>query len=82
MNTSASFNIGGKVESLKVLSDEQPSIYEDNKTHSGHAVKRAFCGKCGTALYSTPTDPKFSGVVFVKGRQGSQRCSLPKYPIG
>lgn len=34
----------------------EPKIYQDTKTDSGTSIKRAFCGNCGSPIYtSSPT---------------------------
>lgn len=40
--------------------------YDDNKTDSGSAIHRYFCGSCGSALFSYPD--LFPGAAFVKVR--------------
>ncbi|KAK4046880.1 hypothetical protein OIV83_005776 [Microbotryomycetes sp. JL201] len=61
--TDRSFNVSSTKEGVKVTKGT-PKIFVDTKTDSGKAVHRAFCGNCGSALWSAP-DLK-PGVVFVK----------------
>ncbi|CAO1628119.1 unnamed protein product [Parajaminaea phylloscopi] len=37
-------------------SEEELSVYEDMETTSGKPMKRSFCGSCGSAVYSIPSD--------------------------
>jgi len=43
--------------------EEFMSTYEDTKTASGKPMKRCFCAKCGSALFSKPT--VIEGLVLV-----------------
>lgn len=40
------------------------SVYEDKDTFSGNSVLRKFCGRCGSPVFSEPTDGK--GMLIVK----------------
>lgn len=63
--------VGGCLGSINVFVQEsnvqikgEPNIYQDGDTDSGASIARAFCGYCGTPIYSrTPTAP---GSIFVK----------------
>ncbi|KAM0792657.1 hypothetical protein ACM66B_002438 [Microbotryomycetes sp. NB124-2] len=61
--TDRSFNVSSTKQGVKVTKG-QPKIFVDKKTDSGKFVHRAFCGECGSALWSAP-DLR-PGVVYVK----------------
>ncbi|KAJ9127307.1 hypothetical protein QFC24_000714 [Naganishia onofrii] len=63
MNTMLSFNVQGARKNLHVVQGE-PKTWEDPNADSGKPITRAFCGTCGTALWSTPESAP--EVVFVK----------------
>lgn len=42
----------------------EPKIYEDNKTDSSTTIKRAFCGNCGSPIYTA--SPTMIGVRIFK----------------
>ncbi|ORY54872.1 Mss4-like protein [Leucosporidium creatinivorum] len=63
LHTDRSYNIATDLTALEVTKGS-PSIFHDSMTDSGQAIHRAFCGTCGSALYSTPDS--MPGKVFVK----------------
>ena len=42
----------------------QPKLYQDINTESGTSIQRAFCGNCGSQLYTS--SPAMPGVQIVK----------------
>jgi hypothetical protein len=42
----------------------QPKVYKDGDTNSGASVQRAFCGNCGSPIYTAT--PNISGVQVIK----------------
>jgi len=62
---------GGSLGSINIIVPEsavqitgQPKIYQDNNTDSGATVQRAFCGNCGSPIYTV--SPNVSGVQIIK----------------
>lgn len=54
--------------------------YEDNSADSGSRIVRAFCGDCGSGLYSTPDS--IPGKIFVKaGSLDEAERVVPKSEI-
>ncbi|CAF0766241.1 unnamed protein product [Didymodactylos carnosus] len=50
---------GGSLASIVLIAPEssvkitgQPKIYQDTNTNSGKPVQRAFCGNCGSPIYT------------------------------
>ncbi|KAJ9103043.1 hypothetical protein QFC20_004852 [Naganishia adeliensis] len=63
MNTMLSYNVQGVRQNLHVVTGE-PKTWVDDNADSGKPITRAFCGTCGTALWSAPDSAP--EVVFVK----------------
>lgn len=62
---------GGCVGSINVVAPEnaveitgEPSIYEDGDTGSGTPLQRAFCGTCGSPIFTA--SPNTPGVQVIK----------------
>ncbi|KAK4701662.1 hypothetical protein P7C70_g4566, partial [Phenoliferia sp. Uapishka_3] len=63
LHTHNSYNVQSTQDKLKVVKGKT-AIYKDDKTDSGSAIYRHFCGNCGSALFSFPD--LFPGAAFVK----------------
>ncbi|KAL8291613.1 hypothetical protein RQP46_001871 [Phenoliferia psychrophenolica] len=63
LHTHNSYNIQTTQDKFKVTKGK-PVMFDDNKTDSGSAIHRYFCGACGSALFSYPD--LFPGAAFVK----------------
>jgi hypothetical protein len=57
-----SINVFVPESDVKIIG--QPKMYQDNNTDSGTSVQRAFCGNCGSPIYTT--SPKMPGVQIIK----------------
>jgi hypothetical protein len=62
---------GGSLGSINIIVPEsdvqikgQPTIYQDSDMDSGAPIQRAFCGNCGTQIYTA--SPNISGVKIVR----------------
>ncbi|GMK57936.1 hypothetical protein CspeluHIS016_0407700 [Cutaneotrichosporon spelunceum] len=53
LHSSESLNLKTTVDNVKVTKGT-PKIYKDQKTDSGNAILRNFCGDCGSAVFSDP----------------------------
>ncbi|CAF0956453.1 unnamed protein product [Didymodactylos carnosus] len=62
---------GGSLASINVIAPEssvkitgQPKIYQDTNTDSGKPIQRAFCGNCGSPIYTASLS--FPGMLIIK----------------
>lgn len=74
----SAFRVSALAADFRVLSG-QPKVYAKT-AESGHSLGLAFCGECGTHLYSTsPTDSQFRSIRVGTTRQRAQL--LPRRQI-
>lgn len=60
----SAFSVNLLFKASAVTQEGDLTVYEDKDTHSGNAVLRQFCGRCGSPIFSEPTDGK--GLLIVK----------------
>jgi hypothetical protein len=60
----SAFSVNLLFKASAVTHEGELTVYEDKDSFSGNPVLRTFCGRCGSAIFSEPTDGK--GGLIVK----------------
>lgn len=60
----SAFSVNLLFKGDSVSAEGELTTYDDSDTFSGNSVLRKFCGRCGSPIFSEPTDGK--GLMIVK----------------